>query len=137
MIVKKLIASKDPDVNLLDERRKYTVYSVLLDEQIKFLVEDDNVFSFPFFIPSSDLEIVDGTVSKYWKYSGPLPHGLVAADTRESVEKKLGTPKRRNERSDNYFIDGLVWTVAFEGEKLQFLQFDLPDNGKREHGICP
>ena len=71
------------------------------------------------------------------QYSGPLPHGLVAADTRESIEKKLGTPKRRNEESDNYFIDALVWTVAFEGNKFEFLRFYLPDNGKREQGLCP
>jgi hypothetical protein len=72
MIVKKLIGSQDPDVSLLDERREYAVYSVLLGEQIKFLVEDDNLFSFPFFVPASELAIVDGAVSKYWKYSGPL-----------------------------------------------------------------
>ena len=74
---------------------------------------------------------------KNGRYSGPLPHRLVATDTRESAEKKLGTPKRRNEESDNYFIDGLVWTVAFEGVKFQFLQFDLPTNNLRKHGLCP
>lgn len=68
----KLIESKNSEVIMLDEQRKYTVYSVLLGEQIKFLLEDDKVFSFPFYIPASELEIVDGTVSKYWKYSGPL-----------------------------------------------------------------
>ena len=69
MIVIKLNGSKNPEAILLDDQREYTVYAVLLGEQIKFLIEDDNVFSFPFFIPTSDLVIVDGTVSKYWKYS--------------------------------------------------------------------
>ena len=74
---------------------------------------------------------------KNGQYSGPLPRGLVAADTRQTVEQKLGTPKRRNEESDNYFIDGLVWEVAFEGDKFQYLRFYLPTNGWRKHGICP
>jgi hypothetical protein len=71
------------------------------------------------------------------KYSGQLPHGLAAVDTRQSVEKKLGIPKRRNPDSDNYYLDDLVWIVAYEGEKLEFIQLFLPDNGWREHGICP
>ena len=70
-------------------------------------------------------------------YSGVLPQGLLISDTRKIVEQKLGTPKRRNKDSDNYFLDDLVWTVAFSGENLWFIQFALPDNGWREHGICP
>lgn len=79
MIVKKLIESNDPDAGLLGGEQKYTVYSVLLGDQIKLLVEDGDIFSFPFFIPASEVEIIDGTLSKYWKYSGP-----VASDQRYS-----------------------------------------------------
>jgi hypothetical protein len=71
------------------------------------------------------------------KYSGPLPHGLLVSDTRTTVEQKLGAPKRRNKSSDNYYLDGLVWTVVFEGNKLRYIELHLPDNGWREHGICP
>ena len=70
-------------------------------------------------------------------YSGVLPRGILVSDSRRVIEQKLGTPKRRNAESDNYYLDGLVWTVAFNGDKLQFIQFALPDNGWREHGICP
>lgn len=74
---------------------------------------------------------------KSGSYLGLLPHGLVAADTRASAEAKLGIPKRRNKNSDNYYLDGMVWIVAFQDDKLRFVEFDLPDNGWREQGICP
>ena len=74
---------------------------------------------------------------KNGQYKGPLPHGLVASDTRQTVEQKLGTPKRRNEGGDNYYLDGLVWVVAFEEQKLEFIQFYLPTDNKRKYGLCP
>ena len=74
---------------------------------------------------------------KNGRYDGLLPHGLLASDTRQMVEQRLGTPKRRNEESDNYYLNGLVWMVAFKGGKLQFIQLFLPDNNKRKHGLCP
>jgi hypothetical protein len=74
---------------------------------------------------------------KNGRYTGLLPRGLAASDSRQLVESKLGTPKRRNARSDNFFLDGLVWTVAFQGDELQYIQFDVPGNGWRSHGICP
>lgn len=70
-------------------------------------------------------------------YGGPLIRGLVAQDTRQLIEAKLGQPRRRNAESDNFYLDDLVWTVAFERGKLNFLQFDLPSDGWRAHGICP
>lgn len=69
-------------------------------------------------------------------YTGPLPHGLLVDDSRSAVEKKLKTLKRRLEDNDSYFIDGLVWTVAFEAEKLRAFQVGVPTNGKRKHGLC-
>jgi hypothetical protein len=69
-------------------------------------------------------------------YVGPLTRGLVAQDTSESIEQKLGTPRRRNTDSDNYYLDDLVWTVAFDDNKFQFMQFDVPSDDRRAHGLC-
>jgi hypothetical protein len=74
---------------------------------------------------------------KNGSYGGVLPHGLLASDTRQSVEQKLGTPKRRNKNSDNYYLDRLVWTVAFGNDIIEAIQFSVPSNGWRQHGICP
>lgn len=71
------------------------------------------------------------------KYLGDLPRNLQITDNRAAIETKLEEPKRRNADSDNYYLDELVWTVAFEKEKLHFIEFGLPTNGWRKHGICP
>jgi len=69
-------------------------------------------------------------------YTGLLPHSLLATDSRSDVERKLKNLKRRLPDNDSYFVDGLVWTVAFDGETLRFLQVGVPTEGKREHGLC-
>jgi hypothetical protein len=69
-------------------------------------------------------------------YRGSIPFGIVQSDQRMDVERKLGIPKRRNKNSDNYFIDGLVWTFAFEGVNMQFVEINVPTNGWRTHGIA-
>ena len=70
-------------------------------------------------------------------YKGMLPYNLNAADTRAEVEGKLGAPRRRNEESDNYYLDGLVWTAEFSGPAFSGLRIELPDDGWRKYGICP
>jgi hypothetical protein len=74
---------------------------------------------------------------KLGKYQGTLPFGLNANDSRLEVEKKMGSPKRKNDESDNYFSDGLVVTSEFESDKFQFLRLELPRDGLRKHGLCP
>lgn len=86
----------------------------------------------------SQLEIrLFGDEKKNGLYSGLLPYELKANDSREAIEKKLGTPKRKMPEVDNYYIDGVVWTVAFDGDHLEFLQLGIPSNGKRKYGLCP
>lgn len=85
----------------------------------------------------SQLEIMVSGSGKAGLYTRPLPCGLESADSRETIERKLGALKRRTADVDNYYIDGVVWTVAFEGDALEFLQLGVPSNGKRKHGLCP
>lgn len=84
----------------------------------------------------SQLEIrISGDDGRNGIYTGHLPYGLIANDSRDAV-KKLGQLKRRMPEIDNYFLDGVVWTVAFEEDKLEFFQLGVPTNGKRKHGLC-
>jgi hypothetical protein len=69
-------------------------------------------------------------------YGESIPFGIAQSDKRMDIEKKIGAPKRRNKDSDNYFIDGLVWTFAFEGMDMGFIQIRVPTNGLRAHGIA-
>lgn len=69
-------------------------------------------------------------------YSGQLPYNLLATDSRGEVESKLKNLKRRLPDGDDYFVDGLVWTVAFDAEKLRFFQVFVPTDGMRKRGLC-
>ncbi|PHS60218.1 MAG: hypothetical protein COB03_00225 [Alteromonas sp.] len=72
MIVKKLKETRCEDAKQLSNDKNYVVYAILLDEKTKFLLEDDDVFSFPFYVLASEVEVVNGAVSGYWKYENPL-----------------------------------------------------------------
>lgn len=74
---------------------------------------------------------------KHGQYEGELPRGLKQSDSRDLIREKLGAPTRVTEDLDNYYLDGLVWTVAFEEGAFQFLELATPSAGKRKHGLCP
>ena len=75
---------------------------------------------------------------KHGKYEGPMLHGLTPSDKRADVGVKLGVaPTRRLDWGDNYFIDELVWTVAFASDSIKYARLELPRDGHREHGLCP
>ena len=75
---------------------------------------------------------------KHGKYAGPMLHGLTASDKRADVGTKLGVaPTRRLDWGDNYFLDGLVWTVAVESDSIEYARLELPSDGHREYGLCP
>ena len=72
------------------------------------------------------------------KYVGPMLHALAPNDTRAAVEKKMGAaPTRRLDWGDNYFVDGLVWTIAFKSDLIESVRLELPRDGHRKHGLCP
>lgn len=74
---------------------------------------------------------------KHGAYNGPLPHGLNKIDSRQHTREKLGTPTRTINNLDNYYIDQLVWTAAFQGDSLRSLELSIPSEGWRKHGLCP
>ena len=75
---------------------------------------------------------------KHGKYAGPMLHGLTASDKRADVGTKLGVaPTRRLDWGNNYFLDGLVWTVAFASDSIKYARLELPSDGHREYGLCP
>ena len=75
---------------------------------------------------------------KSGKYVGPMLHALAPNDTRAAVEKKMGSaPTRRLDWGDNYFVDGLVWTIAFKSDLIKSVRLELPDDSHREYGLCP
>jgi len=99
-------------------------------EGIKKLSEGDFIFD------ALQLSIIQEN-KKHGKYIGPLPRKLSPFDSREEIKNKLGTPTRTTKDVDNYYLDGLVWTVAFEGDSFQYIRFAAPSDGKRKHGLCP
>ena len=77
-------------------------------------------------------------VKKHGKYVGPMLYGLAPNDMRAAVEGKLGVaPIRRLDWGDNYFLDGLVWTVSFASNSIKYVRIELPSDGHREYGLCP
>ena len=75
---------------------------------------------------------------KNGKYVGPMLHALAPNDTRAAVEKKMGTaPTRRLDWGDNYFLDDLVWTIAFKADAIEFVMLETPRDGHRKYGLCP
>jgi hypothetical protein len=75
---------------------------------------------------------------KHGLYAGPMLHSLAVNDSRAEVEKKLGVkPTRTLERSDNYFMDDLVWTTVFQNNKIEFITLEIPRDGHRKNGLCP
>jgi hypothetical protein len=74
---------------------------------------------------------------KHGKYTGVMPFDLSDKDTRESVEKKLGSPTRSNDGGANYYLDGHVWTVVFQNQFIYYCMIELPRDGLRKYGLCP
>lgn len=73
MLIQRNPSVNDDDSALLKLDRHYTVYAVLLGKDPKFLVCDEEVFSFPFFVSSTVVEVVDPCLSRLWRYISPLP----------------------------------------------------------------
>jgi hypothetical protein len=72
MIIRKISGSQCKDVEQLSDNKNYVVYAILLGEQTKFLIEDDDVFSFPFYVLANEVKVVNGIVSAHWQYASSL-----------------------------------------------------------------
>jgi hypothetical protein len=57
---------------LLHTGQDYVVYGILLKKSPKYLVFEPDNLSFPFFVESEEVDLVDARSSRYWFYSPPL-----------------------------------------------------------------
>ena len=64
-------------------------------------------------------------------YTGELPLGVNAQDSREQVRQRLGQPARAHESVDIYFIDQLFYFFAF-GERMKYIYAQLPSARSRK-----
>jgi hypothetical protein len=62
-----------PDGKLLRVDRDYVVYGVSFKSIPEFLVDEPNALSFPFFVGSDAVEIVDPRLSNHWLFAPALP----------------------------------------------------------------
>jgi hypothetical protein len=66
MIVRLKKGMRSEDGALLSEGRDYTVYAIHSACPVRFLVSDEDAFSFPFFVAADAFDVVDGSVSSNW-----------------------------------------------------------------------
>ena len=64
-------------------------------------------------------------------YTGELPLGVNAQDSREQVRQRLGQPARAHESVDIYFVDQLFYFFAF-GERMEYINAQLPSARSRK-----
>ena len=67
----------EPDAEMLQRGKSYTVYAITLSAPIQFLIEEEDALSFPFFVSSELFDVVDSELSKYMHYSSALPSSEV------------------------------------------------------------
>lgn len=117
MIIKKLTGSLCEDVKQLSDNKNYVVYAILLGKQTKFLIEDDDVFSFPFYVFANEVEIVNDAVSAYWRYASPL-------DKREKCSSRPAM-LASEEMLERFFYQNLVNGEASERKKWELIKEKL------------
>lgn len=73
MIVKRKINAQGSDAELIRLDKEYVVYGILMSESHKFLIFEEEQFSFPFFVSCEVVDLVDASGSRFWRYSPALP----------------------------------------------------------------
>lgn len=74
MIVQRKADAVGPDSSLLRSGQRYTVFAILLSSPShQFLVYEEQAFSFPIFVSSEVIDLVDARLSGHLHYSPLLP----------------------------------------------------------------
>lgn len=72
MFVERNSASEHRDASFLLREKVYPVYAVLLESPIQYLVSEERSFSFPFFVSSQAVDLVDTKLPGFMHFSPAL-----------------------------------------------------------------
>lgn len=72
MFVKRRSASEHRDAASLVTDQLYPVYAVLFDSSIQYLVSEERSFSFPFYVSSQAVDLVDTQLPSFMHFSPAL-----------------------------------------------------------------
>lgn len=61
------------DSRLLHPNQVYVVYGISFKASPQFLIYEPNELSFPFFVASEAVDLIDARLSNHWLYSPELP----------------------------------------------------------------
>lgn len=72
MLIERNSTSEHRDASFLLADKVYPVYAVLFDSSIQYLVSEENSFSFPFFVASQAVNLIDTRVPDFMHLSPAL-----------------------------------------------------------------
>ncbi len=72
MIVKRSATSKHADKQFLIDEKLYFVFAILVDVPIQYLVWEESSFSFPFYVSSQAVDLLDAEITKGMWFSPAL-----------------------------------------------------------------
>ena len=82
MIVRRITGLSHNDSTLLRHGQDYVVYGISIDIPPEFLIFEPETFSFPFFVSSEVVEVLDHGIPGSWKYSPSLTSTEVYTSSR-------------------------------------------------------
>ena len=108
----------------LDDKVEYTVHAVYSSKLIEFMVMSE-AHSFPIAVKSSEVDIIDNRLSKYWVY------GNHDSDNTEPCKLVLSFPEWAN---NSYFYQELVEGTGKSGEQFRAIKKTI-ENEYAERGL--
>jgi hypothetical protein len=97
------------DSGLLHPRQEYVVYGISFKASPEFLIYEPDELSFPFFVASEAVELIDARLSNCWSYSPPLPSTEVFSSRAPLVSFEAMVRDRRYYQA---LVDGERVAVA-------------------------